>query len=221
MKQIAKDVFQLPLMPRSSINCYLIEDVLIDAGIRSSAKTILNHIKNYEVNAHAITHAHADHQGSSKEICQLLNIPFWCSALEKANAESGNVTNEYPNQNHLITKFQQRFWAGAGHSVSRILYEGDIVGGFKVISTPGHSSGHISFFREYDGALIVGDVMTNMNLITTSIGLHEPPNLFTTDKERNRLSIKLLAALQPQILCFGHGPILYNKGELERFVSKI
>jgi glyoxylase-like metal-dependent hydrolase (beta-lactamase superfamily II) len=60
-----------------------------------------------------------------------------------------------------------------------------------------------------------------MNLITTSIGLHEPPNLFTTDKERNRLSIKLLAALEPKILCFGHGPVLYNKGELERFISKI
>ena len=163
MKQIAKDVFQMPLMPRNSINCYLIEDVLIDAGIRSSANTILKNIKNHKVNAHALTHAHADHQGSSNEICKKLNVPLWCSAGEKANAESGNVTREYPNQNHLITKLQRAFWAGDGHTVSRTLYEGDIVGGFKVVATPGHSSGHISFFREHDGLLIVGDVMTNMN----------------------------------------------------------
>jgi hypothetical protein len=52
MKQIAKGVFQLPLMPRNSINCYLLEDVLIDAGIRSSANSILRQVANHEVNAH-------------------------------------------------------------------------------------------------------------------------------------------------------------------------
>ncbi|KIO53837.1 MBL fold metallo-hydrolase [Flavobacterium hibernum] len=221
MKNIAKDVYQIPLFPRNAINCYVIEDVLIDAGIRSSANIIIKALKDKTIIKHALTHAHADHQGSSKIICEMLNIPLLCSEPEKAAAENGNVIFEYPNPNHVIPKFQKQFWAGKGHQVSEILKESDKIGGFTVIETPGHSSGHLSFFRESDGVLIVGDVMTNMNLLTTKVGLHEPPQLFTSDKETNRKSILKLAALKPKILCFGHGPVLKNNGELEKFVRKL
>ncbi|MBZ4036309.1 MBL fold metallo-hydrolase [Flavobacterium sp. 17A] len=221
MKNIANDVYQIPLFPRNAINCYLIEDVLIDAGIRTSASKILKAIKDKSVIQHALTHAHADHQGSSKIICETLNIPLLCSEPEKEFAENGNVITEYPNPNHIISKFQKNFWAGKGHFVSEILKEGDQIGGFTVIETPGHSRGHLSFFREKDGVLIVGDVMTNMNLLTTKVGLHEPPHLFTSNQEMNRKSILKLASLQPKILCFGHGPILVNNGELEKFKNSI
>ncbi len=221
MKEIAKNVFQIQLLPRNSINCYVIDDVLIDAGIRNSGNKILHAIKNNKITKHALTHAHADHQGSSSLICNTLNIPLWTSELEKDNAESGNVTNEYPNKKHLIAQFQQRFWAGKGHKVSRVLKEGDTVGSFTVIETPGHSIGHISFFRERDKVLIVGDVLVNMNLITTIVGLNQPPNLFTTNKKMNMESIKKIYALKPKILCFGHGPVLYNNGKLERFMNQI
>ncbi len=221
MKKIAPDVFQIPLMPRNSINAYLIEDVVIDAGIRSSANLLLKNLKNYEVNTHALTHAHADHQGSSKRLCENHKIPLWCSASEVPQAESGLVTVEYPNAQHFISRFQQRFWAGEGQKVSKIIKEGDTVGGFRVVDTPGHSSGHVSFFREKDGVLIVGDVMTNMNLLTTIGGLHEPPTLFTQNRELNRQSIKKLAALKPKILCFGHGAVLFNKNEWQIFVGKL
>jgi hypothetical protein len=40
LRQIAPEVFQIPLMPRNSINCYIIEGVLIDSGIRSSYTTV-------------------------------------------------------------------------------------------------------------------------------------------------------------------------------------
>lgn len=221
MKNIAKDVYQIPLFPRNAINCYIIEDVLIDAGIRSSANIILKALKDKTITKHALTHAHADHQGSSKVICETLNIPLLCSKPEKNAAENGNVIFEYPNPNHFIPKFQKQFWAGKGHHVYETLKEGDKIGGFTVIETPGHSSGHLSFFRENDGVLIVGDVMTNMNLLTTKVGLHEPPQLFTSNKETNRKSALKLAALKPKILCFGHGPILKNNGELESFVRKL
>lgn len=221
MKNIAKDVYQIPLFPRNAINCYVIEDTLIDAGIRSSDRIILKALKDKSITKHALTHAHADHQGSSKVICETLNIPLLCSEPEKEFAENGNVITEYPNPNHIISKFQKNFWAGKGHSVSEMLKEGDQIGGFTVIETPGHSSGHLSFFREKDGILIVGDVMTNMNLLTTMVGLNEPPNLFTADKETNRKSIIKLLSLKPKILCFGHGPVLFDNGDLEKFVQKL
>lgn len=221
MKNIAKDVYQIPLFPRNAINCYVIEDTLIDAGIRSSDRIILKALKDKSITKHALTHAHADHQGSSKVICETLNIPLLCSESEKEFAETGNVITEYPNPNHIISKFQKNFWAGKGHSVSGTLKEGDQIGGFTVIETPGHSSGHLSFFREKDGILIVGDVMTNMNLLTTIVGLNEPPNLFTADKKNNRKSILKLLSLKPKILCFGHGPVLFDNGDLEKFVQKL
>lgn len=219
MKNIAEDVYQIPLFPRNAINCYLVEDILIDSGIRSASGNILKALRGKSVTKHALTHAHADHQGSSKIICETLNIPLLCSVSEKTAAENGNVIWEYQNPNHLISKFQKRFWAGKGHHVTGTLKEGDKIGDFTVVETPGHSRGHLSFFREKDGVLIVGDVMTNMNLLTTKVGLHEPPNLFTTDKEANRKSIVKVADLKPKILCFGHGPVLINNGELETFVK--
>ncbi len=221
MKNIAKDVYQIPLFPRNAINCYIIEDVLIDAGIRSSSGIILKALKDKSIAKHALTHAHADHQGSSKIICESLNIPLLCSESEKEFAENGSVITEYPNPNHIISKFQKQFWAGKGHPVSKTLKEGDEIGGFTVLETPGHSRGHLSFFREKDGVLIVGDVLTNMNLLTTKVGLHEPPNLFTADKETNRKSILKLASLKPKIMCFGHGPVLFDNGELEKFKNSI
>jgi glyoxylase-like metal-dependent hydrolase (beta-lactamase superfamily II) len=221
MKKIADNVFQIPLMPRSGINCYVIDDILIDSGIRSSGNKILKAIKDFAITKHVLTHAHADHQGSSDFLCNTLNIPLWTSELEKENAESGKVTYEYPNSNSLIARFQQKYWAGKGHNVSHVLKEGDAVGSFTVIDTPGHSKGHISFFRETDGVMIVGDALVNMNLITTLVGLDQPPNAFTTDKKRNIESIKKICDFQPKVLCFGHGPVLFDNGELENFVKKI
>jgi glyoxylase-like metal-dependent hydrolase (beta-lactamase superfamily II) len=221
IKKIAKDVYQIPVFPRNSINAYLAENILIDAGIKTSGNKIVEAIGKIEIFAHAITHAHADHQGASNFICNHYKIPFWCSEKEKQYAETGNATGGYPKQNHLITKFQKKFWAGDGHKVHRVLKEGDFVGTFRVVETPGHSDGHISFFRESDGVLIVGDVLVNMNLLTTIPGLYEPPGLFTSNPEKNRESIKKLAGLKPKVLCFGHGPVLYNRSELEKFLQKI
>ncbi len=222
MTPVAENVWQLAVMPRNSINCYVVENYLIDAGVKGSSAKILNNIQQRNITTHVLTHAHADHQGSSKAICETLNIPLWCSALEKAQAETGNATMEYTSQKHVLTRFQKSFWAGDGHRVARTIKENDRLGEFCVIETPGHSSGHLSFFRERDGVLIVGDVATNMNLITTAEGLHLPPDLFTKDKEENIKSLKKLAALAPRVLCFGHGPVLKNNNrQFEQFAGKL
>ncbi|MDI9311935.1 MAG: MBL fold metallo-hydrolase [Limnohabitans sp.] len=221
MKEVAQNVYQIPLFPRNGINCYVIDDILIDAGIRSSGNKILKAVKDKKISTHILTHAHADHQGSSNYICEKLNIPLWTSEWEKENAESGKVIYEYPNSNNVIARFQQNFWAGKGHKVTNVVKEGDNVGSFTVIETPGHSKGHISFFRERDRVLITGDTLVHMNLLTTIVGLNEPPALFTTDRETNRKSIQKLFELKPKVLCFGHGPVLFDNGEFEKFMETL
>lgn len=221
LRQIAPEVFHIALMPRNSINCYIIEDILVDSGIRSSYSTVRKILQKVPVHQHVLTHAHADHQGCSDQICAEFGIPLLCHPKEVFRTETGMVTNDYPTPEHWMAKLQQKYWAGQGHKVERTIVENDMIGNFRVIETPGHSPGHISLFRERDGVLIIGDAATNMNLLTTIEDLRLPPNIFTTDQHRNIKSLQKLASLNPSIICFGHGPVLRNiNRKFEKFVAK-
>lgn len=41
--------------------------------------------------------------------------------------------------------------------VGNVLREGDLVNGFRVVPTPGHTLGHVSLLRDADGLLFTGD----------------------------------------------------------------
>ena len=221
LRQIAPEVLQISLMPRNSINCYIIEGVLVDSGIRSSYTAVKKVLQKIPVYQHVLTHAHADHQGCSDLLCAEFEIPLVCHPNEVFRTETGLVTKDYPNSQHWLAKLQQKYWAGQGHKVEKTIIENDMIGNFRVIETPGHSPGHISLFREQDGVLIIGDAATNMNLLTTVSGLHLPPNMFTTDKQRNIRSLRKLAKLNPAIICFGHGPVMRNTNrKFEKFVAE-
>ncbi len=221
LRQIAPEVFQISLMPRNSINCYIVEGVLVDSGIRSSYAAVNKALQKIPVYQHILTHAHADHQGCSDQICAEFEIPLLCHPDEVFRTETGMVTNDYPTPQHWVAKLQQKYWAGQGHKVERTIVENDKIGNFRVIETPGHSAGHISLFRERDGVLIIGDVATNMNLLTTATGLRLPPNIFTSDQHCNIKSLQKLAKLNPAIICFGHGPVMQNTDrKFEQFVAK-
>lgn len=206
MIEIADSVYQIPLGPRNAINAYLVGDVLVDAGVRWSGPTLLRVLSGRRLVAHVLTHAHADHQGASASICRERGVPLWCGAADRAAAESGNILLDAPDPGHVIMRLQQRFWAGPGHPVARTLSEGDHVGDFVVLETPGHSPGHLALWREADRVLIAGDVITTMSLLTTWPGVHEPLPLFTKDPTLNRASIRRIAALRPHVVGVGHGP---------------
>ncbi len=220
MKQLADGVFLLGGRPPYAINVYLLADVLIDAATRQGERRIVRQISERRVTAHALTHAHPDHQGSSHAICERLGIPLWCGQADIPSIESTGAmkANQAPG---LLGALQGRFWTGPPHPVARALKEGDDVAGFTVLETPGHTRGHISFWRQSDRVLIVGDVLTNINPLTGLPGLHEPPALFTPDPARNRESARRLAALEPSLACFGHGAPLRDPHRLAKFVARL
>jgi glyoxylase-like metal-dependent hydrolase (beta-lactamase superfamily II) len=220
IQQVAKDVYQIAVLPRNAMNCYIAEGVLVDSGVKTSYELIAKYLRKIPVHLHIITHAHADHQGSSDRICNKFNLPLYCHENEVYRTETGLATKDYPSQG-ILTILQQEFWAGPGHKVNKTIKENDSIGNFRVIETPGHSAGHIALFREKDGVLILGDIAANMNFLTTLVGLHLPSDLFTTDQQENIASLQKVAALHPKIICFGHGPVLKNRNhEFERFVEK-
>jgi hydroxyacylglutathione hydrolase len=220
VKELAEHVYLLRGFPPNAINVYLVGDVLIDAATRQGEKRILRQIARRTVTAHALTHAHPDHQGASHAICEKLGIPLWCGQGDVPAMETpGGISNSQAPG--WLNRLQARYWTGPPHPVARALREGDEVAGFTVLETPGHSRGHVAYWRESDRVLILGDVLNNMNVMTGIPGLHEPPRVFTPDPDRNRESARRLAALEPALTCFGHGAPLRDARKLSDFIAQL
>jgi hydroxyacylglutathione hydrolase len=217
VKQLAEGLYQLRGFPPNAINVYLMGDVLVDAGTRHSGRRILRQLSGHRVTAHALTHAHPDHQGASKEVCEKLGIPLWCGERDVQAMETG----DFGQVDHWVNRMLTRAWAGPPRNVDRALREGDEVAGFAVLDVPGHSAGHVAFWRESDRALVLGDVLNNLNVLTGIAGLHEPQKIFTADPARNRESARRLAELEPALACFGHGPPLRNPRKISEFASRL
>ncbi len=218
MRQIADDVYHLPLMPRSGVNAYVAGGVLFDAGVPKNAGKILKALRGHPVTAHALTHGHPDHQGASHAVCQALGVPLWCGAADALAVEAGDLRPLMPD--NAVARFM-RSRGGPAHPVARRLRGGDTVGGFTVIETPGHSPGHVVYWREADRTLILGDVLNGMHLLTTVPGLHEPPKVFTPDPVQNRASARTLLGLNPALVVFGHGPPLRDPIRFNAFISTL
>jgi hydroxyacylglutathione hydrolase len=219
MRELADGVWQLRGWPPNAINAYLVEDVLLDAATRRAERRILRQLAGHRVSAHALTHAHPDHQGSSHAICSRLDIPLWCGQGDVPAMETpGGVAGLSSGWQTFV---QRRFWVGPPHPVARALLEGDDVAGFTVLETPGHSRGHVAYWRETDRVLIAGDVFVNVDMRTGLTRLGEPLAAFTPDPARNRRSMRRLAELRPRLACFGHGPPLRDPGRLAAFVETL
>jgi glyoxylase-like metal-dependent hydrolase (beta-lactamase superfamily II) len=81
--------------------------------------------------------------------------------------------------------------------------EGDQLGEWQVVHVPGHTPGSACFYHEGRGIAIVGDALNHRRG-----RLGAPPHLFTPDMAQAQASIKKIAALDLEVVCFGHGPPL-------------
>ena len=219
MREIAPGVHHLSGFPPNAINVYLVGDVLIDAGTRQSTRRILRQLDGRQVTVHALTHAHPDHQGASREVCRRLGIPLWVGEADVPAMEGGAEVMRARQPDNLLNRIILATWCGPPHPVDRALREGDEVAGFEVLEVPGHSAGHVAYWRESDRVLIAGDVVNTMNIVTTRPGLHEPRTGYTPDPARNRQSIRRLAELRPALVCAGHGPPWRDGEAFARFAA--
>jgi hydroxyacylglutathione hydrolase len=211
VERLADDVWQLAGFPAHNINAYVIEDVLVDAGTRLDARRILRQLEGREISAHALTHAHVDHYGASHVVCERLGIPLWCGAGDVAAVEAGKMDGPRG----------LRVPGPQAHPVARALRAGDEVAGFTVLETPGHSLGHVSYWRESDRVLLCGDVMWGYNPFLLRGEIREPFTILSPDPRLNRESARRIAALEPALVCFGHGRPLRDPARLAAAVAKL
>jgi glyoxylase-like metal-dependent hydrolase (beta-lactamase superfamily II) len=200
------------------MNAYVLGDVLVDAGIAQHGKKIVKAFAGHTIGVHVITHAHADHVGGSKHVCEALGVPLWVGAGDAEAARTGKPVLGAG----LVGGIVRKVGTFPQVTVTEELREGEKVGpGFVVLDVPGHSPGHIALWRERDRTLVCGDVFFNLSILTTAYGLREPPTGFTPDPARNRESARRLAELEPELVLFGHGPPLRDPAKLKAFAGSL
>lgn len=215
--EVAPGLLRLSLLPLDLVNVYLLGDVLVDTGGGFQSDGLLAALRGHPVSAVALTHGHFDHQGGSHAVCEALDVPLWCGAGERTAVEAGDGSLLYPDPGRFMARLARRL-SGPAHPVARTLREGDMVGGFTVLETPGHTPGHVVFWRDRDRALVLGDVFFHRSPVTLHHGLAYPYRFLVYNYERNTAAARRLAGLEPEIICFGHGEPLREARRFQTFV---
>jgi len=209
----------------------IVEDrlTLIDTGFRGSLRRITEFVNSIgrdiqEIDLAIITHNHLDHIGSLAELRELTDIK---TAIHRIDVE--NTVNELPYPggkriNKLFTipplaSLRERLVMDAGDA-NMLLDDGNllpVLGGLRVIHTPGHTAGSISLYAERDKLLFVGDALQK------HYGRPCPPSkMVSSDLEVALDSIEKMAQLNCDIICFGHGKPIMKNGQkmLQNLVAK-
>ncbi len=226
--EIVPHVYQLTI---GLINVILIAEdelTIVDTGFRGNSAQIVDFIHSLgrsvqEVSLIIITHNHFDHAGGLDELRKLTKAKV---AAHKADIDDIESQPPYPGVVQRLLRIppfsalRSVFFIQSGE-VDIQLEGGEVLkplGGLKVIHTPGHTPGSISLFSPKNKLLIVGDALNKRGKT-----LRLPPKMASTDLTQAMGSVKRMAELDFDILCFGHGRPLTDgvHTKMQELIEKI
>ena len=207
------------VVPDVIANPYIIVDAdgltLIDTGLPRNEKTILAYVASLgksarDVKRIILTHSDFDHVGSLNALHKLTGARTYASKIE-ADAIAAGKPSRIPKI--PIGSFIRRLrfilmrLNAAPFQVDEILTDGQglpVLGGLRVVETPGHTPGHISLFAPETGILFCGDSM-----VTYDNNIDDDPRPAATwDQISAKASIVRQSVLGALIVCSGHGPVV-------------
>lgn len=223
MREIAPGVAILPTL---IANAYLVGDdsswVLVDACTPGNEQRIRNAARKRfgrasRPSAILLTHGHFDHAGSAAHLADGWGVRIYAHA-----AEIPYLTGQcyYPPFNlsspGFFTRIARFFPTSTVNLGTRLdaLHPSQPVPGlpdWEVIETPGHTPGHVAFYRRKDRVLLAGDSITTMDLdsfwgtLLQRKKVCRPPVPATMNWQSARKSVELLALLNPALIAAGHG----------------
>lgn len=196
-----------------AVNCYLVTEqdglTLVDTMIGHCGNRIVAVAAQLQapIVRIVLTHAHADHIGSLDELHRLLPDAEVLITARDARllAKDRSLQGDEPQ-----VKLRGGI-TGAQTRPTGTLEDGQVIGSLQVLSTPGHTPGHVSLLEVRDRTLICGDAFATLGGVATSAKANRRfpfPALATWHRPTALKSAQRLCELNPQRLAPGHGPIV-------------
>ena len=201
------------------------EWVLVDAGLPGTAGVIARaaaqRFGNSRPAAILLTHGHIDHVGALHKLAAKWEAPIFAHPLEHPflNGASAYPAADPTVGGGLMSALSPLFPDGPFDFrpwLRELPQDGQVpaMPGWRWLHTPGHSAGHVSFWRESDRSLIAGDAfITTKQESAYSVAvqrpeIHGPPQYYTPDWVQAGESVRRLAPLEPELVVTGHGPAM-------------
>jgi glyoxylase-like metal-dependent hydrolase (beta-lactamase superfamily II) len=210
---------------------YLFEDedglTLVDTLWDDDAHLILQYLWSIgrtpaDIAHIAMTHAHRSHLGGLATLRALSGATVQCHAAEAPIIEGRRPAAKvslWPPLPVELVPFRVASQLGLQPHVPcevdrKDLVEGSTVGSLKVLHLPGHTPGNLAFSWDDDRVLAVADTI----LTWPELSAGWPG--FNQDDAQFRKSLRRVVALEPEVVCTGHGDPIWD-GAAERIATLV
>jgi glyoxylase-like metal-dependent hydrolase (beta-lactamase superfamily II) len=200
------------------ISVLLLEDddgwTLVDTGTKNSAGRIRDALGALgsgpeDLKRIFLTHQHDDHTGGLQGLLEWAPQAEVGASPHEAEVISGRREKD-PFGNPILRRVTRNVKLPTA-PVGKVLSEGDLVSGFRIIATPGHTLGHVSLLRDEDGLLFTADAFGCMPR-KLRVGVRKA---VCADPKEALRSAKTLLAEEFGSVLLAHGPVL-RAGAKER-----